>query len=214
MVPLRTVFLVIASFALASAVEAQSQYSSCVQSKTSDSRLDTIRTKVRFVPDGSQPSFSMLTNQASPTDEELGAIQLWVAITEECFDRDAKARYIELRLEEIAVVEATRNSWLALTARLYNREVTYGQYTGERQRLTEQHRAQFDELERRYDAKQQVRAAELQAQDDARRNAALQMLRNQRPIQLAPLVPYQMPVQPTVTTNCHRFGAQTVCTTR
>jgi hypothetical protein len=68
----------------------------------------------------------------------------------------------------------------------------------------------------RQEAQRQYEQAQ-QAQDDAmRRQAAMSIfLNNMRPNQaFQPIQPYQIPVRPSVNTNCYRIGDQVNCTTR
>ena len=63
--------------------------------------------------------------------------------------------------------------------------------------------------------KDEEQRAAAQADDQARRNAALQYMLNQRAPQAPTIQPYQAPIpRPSVTTNCYRFGDQVTCTSR
>ena len=70
--------------------------------------------------------------------------------------------------------------------------------------------ARYEE-QRRANIEMQMQQQQAQA-DAERRQAAMQMLNNFKPYQMPN--PYQMPIRPTVNTNCTQYGNQTSCTTR
>jgi hypothetical protein len=88
------------------------------------------------------------------------------------------------------------------------------QATQKRDEAAQQASHQRDEIARQA-AQQQYEQAREDQELAARRQAALQfMLNNMRATQPAPIVPYQIPIRPTTTTNCYRVGNQMNCTTQ
>lgn len=180
----------------------------CIEGRMAIPAVDPIRHKIVIVGDVAGPSFAMLTDTTKPTEEEKTALAKWADLYAWCVKQDVPFRS-RIPPDASALLEATATGTIALAAALHSEEMTFGQFNKERAERSQRLRVALSQIRQR----EQGRA---DAEDQARRNAALQYLLSRQPAAPAyqPIQPYQIPVAPTVTTNCFRFGAQVTCTSR
>ncbi len=160
--------------------------------------------------DTSQQTFEMLSNISKPNATEKTAIAEWVKAKQYCFGQSREWRSQYNAPTILAAIQETGvSTFLNLTADLYNGKLTYGEYAKARADLTAQLQRQWAE------AAQHLREQEA-ADDQQRRNLAMQYLLNQQ--RAAPLnmpAPYQIQIPPrTTNTNCYVVGNQMNCTTQ
>jgi hypothetical protein len=186
------------------AMAQQSTYGPCMQAEAPHPAYDAIRSKTSLVGTAGI-TFEMMTSNARATDEEKIAIARWADAAAKCNAHDAPFRRA-IPPDAAAAIEASASGFTGLQAALYSGEITYGQFNTTR-------RERSAVVQRELTAIQQREAARADAEDQARRQAALQYLLGQQPRNtFQPMQPYQPP--PTVNTNCYRFGNQLTCTTR
>lgn len=202
---MRATILAVALLVAFQANAQQSTFATCMRSYSADEKLKPINEKVVLHGRVNEPPFAMLTDQSIATETEKSAIAAFVEVYTTCFKQDA-AWFDAGPPEGQALIRAAVNGFVGLAASLYTGELTFGQFNRERSDRATKLNAAMADLGRRFTDR-------AQAEEQARRNAALQYLLSQpRPM---PTQGNQIPTpqQPT-TTNCHRFGAQVTCTTR
>ncbi|MEK6770893.1 MAG: hypothetical protein AABY62_04535 [Pseudomonadota bacterium] len=157
-----------------------------------------------------QQTFGMLSNASKPNAAEKMAIAGWAKARQECYGMTIEWRkQYNLPPTLMAIQDAEHSSFLNLTADLYNGKLTYGEYAKARANIRAQSQQQWAK------AAQHLREQQTAA-DERRRNLALQYLLNQQPSAqpFTPVVPYQMQIPRTTTTNCFVIGNQMRCTTQ
>lgn len=188
------------------ALAQQSNFRACVDSYNID-KLQPLRAKIMLQGRVVETPFPMLVDQSKATEEEKTAIAAFVENYNFCIKQDA-AYLGSIPQEAAALIRANMSGLFGLAAGLYSGELTFGQFNKERMDRGAALQAGLSEVSRRHNDR-------AQAEEQARRNAALQYLLNQpRPTPIPSAQPYQIPIQPSVTTNCYRFGSQTTCTSR
>jgi hypothetical protein len=156
----------------------------------------------------SQQTFGMLSNTSKPSAAEKMAIAEWAKSGQDCFSMTSEWRKQYNFPPTLAAVQDTSfSSFLNLTADLYNGKLTYGEYAKARADIRAQSGQQWAK------AVQHLREQQAAA-DEQRRNLAMQYLLNQPLPTYTPIVPYQMPIPRTTTTNCYVMGNQMHCTTQ
>lgn len=155
-----------------------------------------------------QQTFVMLSDTSKPNVKEKTVIAKWVKAQQDCFVMfvDWRKQY-NLTPALVALSDAEHSSFLNLTADLYNGKLTYGEYAKARADIRAQTQQQWAKVV------QHLREQEAAA-DEQRRNLAMQYLLNQPLPTYTPIVPYQMPIPRTTTTNCYVMGNQMHCTTQ
>ena len=156
----------------------------------------------------SQQTFGMLSNTSKPNAAEKTAIAEWVKAKQGCFEMMREWRRQYNFPPTLAVIQDTNiSTFLNLTADLYNRKLTYGEYAKARADIGAQADQQWAQ------AIQHLREQQA-ADDEQRRNRAMQyQLNQQRAAQLyTPVVPYQRPTRET--TDCYFIGKTCPCPTQ
>lgn len=193
------------------AVAQQSAFGSCMHADTQGEALNPLRGKIVIAGNNRDIPFSMLTDATKATEAEKDAIAKWAEIYSGCVKNDAGFRST-IPPDAAAIIEATASVTVAMAASLYSGEITYGQFNKERSERSGKVSSALTSIQQR--ERSRAQAAD-EADYQARRNAALQYLLGQPPLPaFQPIQPYQIPVKPTVTTNCYRFGNQVTCTSR
>lgn len=179
------------------------------------------------------PTVEMLTNAAKPSKSEKKLIGLWLLELEECMKNNPDYSMSDQPPHIANLFNSQNLDFFATTSDLYAGKLTYGDYARARARSSSEFLSKLQEILQSEQAKNDAAAAQKaaeaerkemlarqeyeryvqqqQAQENAKRQAALQYLANQpKPYQLPQ--PYQMPVPQR--TNCTTFGNVTNCTTR
>lgn len=181
---------------------------SCFLNLTMDKRFDAIRYKVAIREKATQAPLEMLADKTYPTDEERRTLNVWKIARDVCADSGASYRAQYAPADYRASIDAGFIRFNGLIARLYARDITYGEFNrarAENAAISNQEIASVQQREREANA-----AAA--AQEDERRRAAvgmaLQNLQNQQMLQQQ-----QNQLNRPRTTNCQRIGSQMNCTT-
>lgn len=187
---------------------AQSTFVSCLKTSMQNQAVDPLREKIVLAGPASETPFSMLTDPTKPNDAEKEAIAKWAELYTGCVKNDETWRRT-IPADAAAIMEATASVTISQAAGLYAGDLTYSQFNKERLERIGKVNSALALIGQR----ERGRA---QADDQNRQNAALQYLLNQRqaPATYQQPQPYQVPINPSVTTNCYRFGPQVTCTSR
>lgn len=218
--------------ALTSSVSA-AESESCFAMVATNETLSPLGSKIALTG-LSKPTVDMLTNSAKPTRPERVLIRHWMTQLESCM-KNNPAYNMDGQPPHIAnLFQSQILDFFTTTADLHAGKATYGQYaktmaksssefleklqainTANESRREAEAAQEAQEIERRQDMarhQHQLRVQQAQAQEEMRRQAALNMLMQQRQQPTFQAQPYQMPVRPTVTTNCQQIGTQLHCT--
>lgn len=184
--------------------------------------------------DMSDISFEKLAIKAKPTKKESKLIAEWAEVHSSCFNQGLKYAKTNYLPQVVALAIEANNRETAVAASLFNKEISYGEANKQIQAIADDFRnkltAVVEQIKSEQAAKKLAKDTkdaaqwesdrrileQQQAQEDAqRRQLAGQILlnnmRNNQPAPFVPLVPYQMPVRPSVTTNCSQVGNQWIC---
>jgi hypothetical protein len=157
----------------------------CFDSLVTDPRFAVLAGKVDLAGATRAPDFNLLVQTERPSDEEKSALLEWFGATDHC-------------LELASIIDRARTPALVLRARLYNREITYGDFARGRAEL----RAS---IEREWKPIQQ----------QLLQQAAIQYeLARQRSADQTALFLYGLNASRPVTTQCRRTFFGVDCTTR
>lgn len=230
---MKKIALAIGVSLISSQVIAQDPSAACLNEVPSQERFAPISKKVSLLSAKDQ-TFEMLTNATKATKEDKKLISAWVAELERCLSLGADFRKANQPEQVLTMIEGSRVEFLTTTADLYSGKLTYGEYAKLRSVQLADFERRFSEftqsvaqrnqeaaakkqqieLQERQRAEAEIRRQEMIAsqREEARRQAALGILMNQKPFQPYQAQPYQMPT-PT-TTHCSTFGNQIDCTSR
>jgi hypothetical protein len=197
--------------AAGSAAAAETEYVLCMNSVGADERLIPLADKVALLQTKTQ-TFQMLANTTYPSKEEQSLIGIWANARQECFNQAESERVRTTAPPVLPVIAESNVKFNAVTADLYNGKLTYGQFAQIRAQHFAEYQAQANAAFEQFKRQRQADARYEDSQENARRQAVLGVLANQRPYVPAQIQPYQMPVPQT--TNCTTFGNQINCTQR
>lgn len=214
-------------------VIAQDPSTACLAELRADSRIQAIEQKVPFDVSKGQP-LEVLASKAKPNNEEKAALSFLASEGERCFDLGSEWRQKNYPPEVNALMTTYRVEMVSALADLYAGNITYGELAKFRAKQVADLKNNVDAIAAKAEAKrvakaqhqqelaaqqqqeqqqaQAQREANIRQEEEARRQAALQLLLNRQPYQPYVQQPYLVPVPQT--TNCTAFGNQLRCTTR
>ena len=106
----------------------------CFQRLRQDERFDSISDKIGLtLPAGSAPTVDMLNDKSLPTEAQQRALRVYVVAMQSCSDWGDKWRAERLPPEAKALDDGALGSFVADTAKLIDRQLTFGQYSEMRQ---------------------------------------------------------------------------------
>jgi hypothetical protein len=212
----------------------------CIEQLVTEPSFAPIANKLPL-GDMSDISFEKLAIKAKPTKKESKLIAEWAEVHSSCFNQGLKYAKTNYPPQVVALAIEANNREIAVVASLFNKEISYGEANKQIQAIADDFRNKVtavveqikseqatkqlaqDQAKKSQDTQEAAQqesdrrfAAQQQAQADAqRRQLAAQMLLNSmRTPLIAPIVPYQMPVRPSVNTNCYQNGNQISCTSQ
>jgi hypothetical protein len=163
--------------------------------------LDPIRDKVP-VANFRDATFAMRTNTNYPTDAEKQVIALWAQKRDEC-NKIAEPVLTRLPDQEVAIFEAMHQVGASLVAKLYLRQLTYGQFSDQAGKAyAEGFKALAD-----VDNALKVQSQQAQAEAAMIANQAIANLNGFAQTQAL----QQMQMQMNRPTVCHTYGNTTTC---
>jgi hypothetical protein len=124
-----------------------------------DARINPIRSKV--VIGRNEPSFDMLANQATATDDERPAIRALAEGYISCQRRFTEFDRQYLTATHASLRQIREDSRLRLLAQLYNRQISYGQYNQADANLRRQYQAAWAQLDQALAREQAAQAQSL-----------------------------------------------------
>lgn len=215
---------------ICSVAKAQDPSAACYQQLGGDERFQLLFKKAPLDISKGQ-SLEVMANQSKATSKEKAALSILVSEIDKCTEIGAEWRNQNYPPSINAYSSSYQSFLRSALADLYAGKVTFGDFAKirdkeftelrnkiafERQQIQAQREMEKrkQELAARSAAEDQRRYVEQQEMqaDESRRQAALQLLLNQRQTQPYQIQPYQMPTPRT--TNCNTFGNQTNCTTK
>ncbi len=200
----------------------------CNKGLATDAKFATLTRKTSLVS-ASDLTFEMLADQTFANKKERKAIAIWMQAKDECIKSAQDFRQSNYPPQIRALITEADGSLKALAVDLYNDKITFGEFNRRYQvlanditnratviiqQLKSQQAAQRMAEEQKADEQrmaEQQRADQQAAQAAAlRQQLLLQMIQNNKPIQ----VPLPPPIPPPVNTNCTVFGNSVNCITR
>ena len=205
-----------------SAYPEENPTTSCNQSLATDDRFALISNKLPLTG-MNNITFEMLSNEAYPTSDERKGISDYMNSNQKCFTLGTEYRQRNFSPQIDAITTEFQNNMTSIAVDLYNSKITYGEANKRLQKIYDESRGKIAEITQRIkdkrdaDAKEQNDEQRRQQQDQEAQNARDLAIRRQailntiKPIQLQP---YQIPIRPTINTNCSRIGNQLNCTSQ
>jgi hypothetical protein len=184
----------------------------CFAELAFDARFVPLREKMAINLHPSKPTLDMLADRSYVTDEEKRLIGVWQVARDACTDRGESFRAAYAPPEYRANIATGQVRLNNLTAKLYAREITFGEFNRARSENAADMQARGAAVEQR----EKEAAAAAQARDEANRRAAVgAALQNMQTQQLIQQQQQQQLLEQNRmrTTNCTRVGNQTNCTT-
>jgi len=193
----------------------------CIRALPADARFAPIKAKFALGPT-SDTTFAMLADESLASDEEREAISVWATARNECIKPGEEFRRRTYLPQVNALLLEAEGALLLLAVDLYNRKVTYAKFNKRRQAAVAELRNKIDAIAQQLSSEQQAQqhanqraqnaidAQRAQEAEAARRQILMQMIQNNRPIQLQPLPA----PRPSMNTDCYVIGNQMHCTSR
>lgn len=159
----------------------------CLQSLGASAELNPLNAKVGDIASAPSATISQLADRGRPDEGERVLLEKWGSGRLACVEQGRAFRSRYAPPGYAAIFEDTQSTLISLTAQLYAREISYGEFNIARNRNAAMHDVKMDEAAHRHasEVAARVRAAQL----------------------------FTAPAQPT-TTNCYRLGNSVQCTTR
>lgn len=188
----------------------------CFESIAYDKRFVSLRDKIAINLRPNQLPLEMLSNAAFPTEDEKQTLGVWVVARQACMDAGEAFRARYAPPEYRANMASNVNRVKLLAAKLYAKQITYGEFNQMRAENSLDSQRTMATLQQREREAMAARAAEDQARRDAAVGAAIQNMQTQQLIQQQQQLQNQQLLQQNMprTTNCQRWGNQVNCTTR
>ncbi len=193
----------------------------CVKGLVMNARFAPIKDKLALGV-SSDTTFAMLANESLASDDEREAISAWATARNECIKPGEEFRRRTYLPQVNALLLEAEGALLLLAVDLYNRKISYADYNKRRQAAVAELRNKIAAIAQQLSSEQQAQqqanqraqnvidAQRAQEAEAARRQILMQMIQNNRPIQLQPLpVP-----RPSVTTDCYMRGNRMHCDSR
>jgi hypothetical protein len=175
----------------------------CYRQLETDQRFAALKTKIGSVIASNKATVEMLASTEKPTEEERRQISVLGVARQSCADMGHAFRLTYAPPGYEAAFMAGQNDVLALLARLYAGELTYGEFNRERLDLGHRTSANMNATVDRAQANAQQSA--IQSQQSALQSMQImQMMQANRP---APQ-PLPLPAQP-INCTSSRIGSQT-----
>jgi hypothetical protein len=176
----------------------------CITSVTEDQKFDSLKKHYR----SSESNFASYNDQSKITEEDHTLIPSYIAELERCRNQYSESRTGRIDPIVIGIVDDMFNIFLADTIKLYNGEISYGEYHRINDKELNEHSAKAKQREievaRGSAPNRQVYAGS--NQNDAQYNAQVRQGLDQMFKSFNP--------QPPIRTNCYSQYGYTNCTTR
>ena len=196
----------------------------CFQNLAHETRFAPIADKMA-ITNVRETTFAMLANESLPKPEERPVIADLIGAQQACFQDGDLWRQKNYPPQIVAIVAESFNTGVATAADLYNGKLSYGAFNKQRQALADEARnrvaAVVQQIQSQRHAEQQMQKQTREAQqaqaNAAREQAVLQLLLKNMtppPVQPLPVQLYQVPIKPSVHTDCYQMGDHMRCTTR
>ena len=210
----------------------------CLNSLKNEAKLQGLFERVPFDVTMGQ-SMEVLSNNGKISDEDKTALSYFVIEDQKCFNLGVEWRTANYPAEVLSITSVYMVDILSTFSDLFGRINTYGETAKKRAKMAAELNNKIRDIaqnvkqqkieaenQKKNQAKNKVAKQRAQAQADdlaqqqiqqqelqARRNAALMIMQNWRPMQpilIQPSYQYHPPVQ----TNCQMIGNQMNCTTK
>jgi hypothetical protein len=174
----------------------------------------------KMLTGGIAPTLEQFANPNKPTEEEKNALLAWGREGAQCETIADRFLVRGLPPGGESLVAERRMKIKLLQVRLYEGRISYGDYLKSNEEVRQENRRAADLLIREYKAEIGGREA-ARAQADAQREAARAQADAQRLREAELLMRYGAGLMgagrapnPTITTDCYRWGASVSCTSR